>query len=164
MDEMTEINSDNMPGDTLSLFDLAEREARGAFGNGKEELPPVIICEKRKGERICIGYNPMPTAEERRAVALVMGEQFRAWDVVEFVVVNEAWAATGWTVPSQDPNRKEVLVLTHHTPTQTRIRMFDIKRAGSFRYLGQCEETKPADGSVGTWDGLLAETTQPAVH
>ena len=57
--------------------------------NAIGKVPPIVIAQKDDGQIIMIPYQARPTAIQRRIHALALGNHFREWGVVSYVVAHE---------------------------------------------------------------------------
>ena len=62
------------------------------------EILPMLFCQKQDGETMIIGYQPKPTATQRKIQALAIGNQLRDLDVVTYVVAHEVWMNSAPTI------------------------------------------------------------------
>ena len=156
--------------DLKSLVAFAEKSARNIFKT-LGTMPPCVFCRTADGNVFGIGWNTLPTAEQRRAAALAMGGMLREKDVVQYVVVTEAW--TGWykkgeafVAPSKAPDRGEAVFIEGYDAEgneQLRVLSTDrSKRKPQLIVDKNFEGTEQLGG--GTYSGLLDEPDMPSVH
>ena len=127
------------------------------------KILPFLLCQKQDGETMIIGYNPLPTATQRRIQAILIGNQLRELGVVTYVVAHEVWmnsaptleAALAIGLPSKSPDRTEAVMIQAHNIVASQTRIFRIDRPDGKPKLTLDEIGRAHPG--GTWDNLLME-------
>ena len=146
------------------MLDQAERIAHDQM-NETGKVLPMLFCQKQDGETMIIGYNPQPTATQRRIQAILIGNQLRELGVVTYVVAHEVWmdfadtleAAKSLGPPSKSPDRSEGVMIQAHSVMASQTRIFRIDRPNGKPKLTNISEDDDRIHPGGTWDNLLME-------
>lgn len=129
---------------------------------------PFLFCQKQDEETVIIGYNPLPTATQRRIQAILIGNKLREMGVVTYVVAHEMWMNSAPTMeavhalgpPSKSPDRIEGVMIQAHNIAVSQTRIFWIDRSeGKPKLTLEDEVGRVHPG--GTWDNLLMD---PKMH
>lgn len=138
--------------------------------NATGKVSPIVIAQKGDGTTIDVHYKPPPTAIQRRIHALALGNHFREWGVVSYVVAHEVWMNSAPTLeaalalgrPSKSPDRGEGVMIQAHNIVTSQTRIFRIDRPDGKPKLTDISEDHDRAHPGGTWDNLLMDPN--AVH
>ena len=123
-----------------------------------EVRPMLIVLGSKAGTRIPLEQIPENRAQKAKqmlGLGYAVGRDPKLGELRELFILFEGWMSLGASptpavMPADDPNRREVLVISryqHHPPTTTMI-VFRIHRTGEPDHLER-ERVKGVEGAEG---------------
>lgn len=141
------------------LLAIGEERFRGTIGT-KDQLIPHFLLVSQEGKRALIA-TPWGNQAERDEVVHAIRGALKAFNCVAYSLSHEAWAAPepkgSWPEgyrPSQDPQKKEVFMVSACDGSVEKCRVYNIIRNAD----GTCKDIKldyESDQSGGTLANLF---------
>lgn len=123
-------NADTITPDLVSIMKRGAADVQRNFTSPDDDWAPVMIVNGPRGVAVLM----VPIGDDKNLTAAIITEALRSYQATEAALVTSSWTVQRETMSeddlpvSQQPDRKEVLVLTYVSADSAEMSMADIVR------------------------------------
>ena len=146
-------------------MDMVVHQAKKAIEEDGEEIVSVFFAEKESDCSMNIIMAPWASTQEKQSILNQLRVMFKEMNITRYTHMCEAWASSDMNhhnmggMPSEDPQRQEVLIVTSVSRGEVRGRTFPIIRdREDKRTLGPQKEMPPGTTLGGEITTLLGNS------